>query len=151
MSNAIAQATLEQVLCMDNDEVIDIEAIQPIAVFKTIQNPTKKHAYRIRSNGFVLSQFARAIYPVSSPNYPIRLFNRKSLKFNDAPMDDAAEGCVETPILNDYVRHDTSHALHEVVNKINNDTTRVVKYKKINPSIMRGVVLSTIVDRRAFM
>jgi hypothetical protein len=33
------------------------------------------------------------------------------------------------------VRHDTFYSLHEVFNKLNSYTTRLVKYQKIRPSL----------------
>ena len=39
-----------------------------------------------------------------------------------------------------HVRHDTFYSLHEVFNKLNVYTTRVVKYQTLRPSIARGVV-----------
>ncbi|MEL5428891.1 glycosyltransferase family 2 protein [Serratia nevei] len=139
MNYAIAQARHDWVLCLDSDEIIDTETLQAITHFKRLANPTEKHAYRIRRDWFVLGKPVRTIYPVSSPDYPIRLFNRKTVKFNDAPVDDAAEGYVETSVLRGRVRHDTFYSLHEVINKLNNYTTRAVKYKSIKPSITRGI------------
>jgi hypothetical protein len=36
------------------------------------------------------------------------------------------------------VRHDTFYSLHEVFNKLNSYTTRLVKYQQIKPSLTRG-------------
>ena len=38
------------------------------------------------------------------------------------------------------VRHDTFYNLHEVFNKLNSYTTRLVKYQPARPSIGRGVI-----------
>lgn len=37
-----------------------------------------------------------------------------------------------------FVRHDTFYSLHEVFNKLNSYTTRLVKYQQIKPSLTRG-------------
>ncbi|HHV3750477.1 TPA: glycosyltransferase family 2 protein [Klebsiella pneumoniae] len=39
-----------------------------------------------------------------------------------------------------FVRHDTFYSLHEVFNKLNSYTTRLVKYQQIKPSLTRGIV-----------
>ncbi|VTP62074.1 Uncharacterised protein [Leclercia adecarboxylata] len=38
------------------------------------------------------------------------------------------------------VRHDTFYSLHEVFNKLNSYTSRLVKYQPVRPSLSRGVI-----------
>ncbi|QHA87932.1 glycosyltransferase family 2 protein [Serratia rhizosphaerae] len=140
MNFAISQSHNDWVLCLDSDEIIDSDTMDFIAKFKAQESPTPQNAYRIKRNWFVLGHSVRTIYPVSSPDYPVRLFNRTLVSFNDAPVDDAAEGYTRTSIMPGSVNHDTFYSLHEIFNKLNGYTTRVVKYKYIKPSIFRGAV-----------
>ncbi|MDA6254659.1 glycosyltransferase family 2 protein, partial [Escherichia coli] len=39
-----------------------------------------------------------------------------------------------------YVRHETFHSLHELFNKLNGYTTRLVQYQTIRPSLGRGAI-----------
>jgi hypothetical protein len=87
----------------------------------------------------VLGEPVRTIYPVSSPDFPVRLFNRTQAKFNDRPVDDRVEGGLDAVVIPGHVRHDTFYSLHELFNKLNSYTTRLVKYQPIRPSLARGI------------
>lgn len=138
MNYAIALAENDWVLCMDSDEVLSKETITAINRLKKESLNNQNVAWSISRYWYVLGKPVRTIYPVSSPDFPLRLFNRNQVKFNDQPVDDAAEGNVERLILPGRVRHDTFYSLHEVFNKLNVYTSRVVKYKNIKPSLCRG-------------
>ncbi len=68
----------------------------------------------------------------------MRLFNRQQARFNDRPVDDQVVGHASSVRLPGFVRHDTFYSLHEVFNKLNSYTTRLVKYQQIKPSLTRG-------------
>lgn len=138
MNHATSLAKNDWVLCMDSDEILSEETITAINRVKRDGLNNDKIAWSISRYWYVLGKPVRTIYPVSSPDYPLRLFNRNQVKFNNQPVDDAAEGDVEKIILPGQVRHDTFYSLYEVFNKLNVYTTRVVKYKKIKPSLTRG-------------
>lgn len=140
MNYAISQAKNDWVLCMDSDEVLNRDTIAAICKIKQGGLDNERIAYCLPRYWYVLGKPVRTIYPVSSPDFPVRLFSRNTVKFNDQPVDDAAEGEVDRQILPGQVRHDTFYSLHEVFNKLNVYTTRVVKYKKIRPSLSRGFI-----------
>lgn len=140
MNFAISQASNEWVLCMDSDEIMGNDMVAAILELKQQNAPETSKAFRITRHWYVLNKPVRTIYPVSSPDYPIRLFNRNNVQFNDAPVDDAAEGSVTTEILAGKVRHDTFYSLHEVFGKLNVYTSRLVAHRKIRPSISRGII-----------
>ena len=140
MNHAISLATHDWVLCMDSDEILDQETVDFILALKAGAEPSPDKAWRISRYWHVLGQPVRTIYPVSSPDFPVRLFNRQRAKFNDRPVDDKVEGDVQSVKIPGYVRHDTFYSLHEVFNKLNGYTTRLVKYKYVKPSLFRGVI-----------
>jgi glycosyltransferase involved in cell wall biosynthesis len=140
MNHAIAQAQNNWVLCMDSDEILDQSTVDAILALKAGETPPPENAWRLPRYWYVLGQEVRTLYPVSSPDFPVRLFNRRSASFNNRPVDDQVEGDIHTEILPGHVRHDTFYSLHEVFNKLNTYTTRLVKYNKIRPSIGRGVI-----------
>lgn len=70
----------------------------------------------------------------------MRLFNRQQARFNDRPVDDQVVGHARSVRLPGFVRHDTFYSLHEVFNKLNSYTTRLVKHQQIKPSLARGIV-----------
>ncbi|MHC5177414.1 glycosyltransferase family 2 protein [Serratia rhizosphaerae] len=139
MNFAIGLARHDWILCLDSDEIMDETTVKAITKFK-LSSPLENQAYRIKRIWFVLGKPVRTIYPVSSPDYPIRLFNRTVARFNDSPVDDAVEGSIaETALIPGSVHHDTFHSIDEVFNKLNNYTRRAVKYRQFRPSIARGI------------
>jgi len=140
MNYAVSLAKNEWVLCMDSDEILNEDTIADIRRIKEEGLNNEGVAWCLPRYWYVLGKPVRTIYPVSSPDFPIRLYNRNRVKFNDSPVDDAAEGEVQRQVLAGRVRHDTFYSLHEVFNKLNVYTSRVVKYKKITPSLSRGAI-----------
>ncbi|MBH8309047.1 hypothetical protein I8Q49_22385, partial [Acinetobacter baumannii] len=74
----------------------------------------------------------------------MRLFNRQQARFNDRPVDDQVVGHASSVRLPGFVRHDTFYSLHEVFNKLNSYTTRLVEDQQIKPAQTRG--LNSAVD-----
>ncbi|WP_188724071.1 glycosyltransferase family 2 protein [Franconibacter daqui] len=140
MNYAVDLAKNDWVLCMDSDEILDRETVDFILALKAGETPSPDKAWRISRYWHVLGQPVKTIYPVSSPDYPVRLFNRRQARFNDRPVDDKVEGNIETVKIPGYVRHDTFYSIHEVFNKLNGYTSRLVKYKYVKPSLWRGVI-----------
>jgi len=138
MNFAIAKTTNKWVLCMDSDEIIDEVTINNINTLKaSLNNPHK--AYRISRYWYILDGVqVRAIYPVSSPDYPVRLFNKDNVEFNGQPVDDKPTGFDETTIIQGHVYHDTFYSLHELFNKLNSYTTRVTQLKDVKPSLLKA-------------
>ena len=82
----------------------------------------------------------RTIYPLSSSDFPVHLYNRRQTRLNDNPVDDQAEGVINSSVISDFVRHDAFYSICEVFNKLHSYTTRLVINKKIKPSRLRGVI-----------
>lgn len=140
MNYAISLANHDWVLCMDSDEILDNQVIDTILQMKASQDSIDPAcAWRLPRYWRVLGKEVRTIYPVSSPDYPVRLFNRTVAAFNDRPVDDQVTGYARSIKLPGHVRHDTFYSLHEVFTKLNSYTSRLVKYKKIRPSLGRGI------------
>lgn len=140
MNYATSLATHDWVLCMDSDEILDQEVVAAIQALKAGDEPDPSSAWRLSRYWFVLGEQVRTIYPVSSPDYPVRLFNRRQAGFNLRPVDDQVVGHLTSARLPGAVRHDTFYSLHEVFNKLNSYTTRLVKTQKVRPSISRGII-----------
>ena len=140
MNYAIGLASHDWVLCMDSDEILDNDVVAAIQALKAGEEPDPTCAWRLPRYWFVLGTQVRTIYPISSPDYPVRLFNRQQARFNDRPVDDQVVGHARSVRLPGFVRHDTFYSLHEVFNKLNSYTTRLVKYQQIKPSLTRGIV-----------
>ena len=140
MNYATSLATHDWVLCMDSDEILDDDVVAAILALKAGDEPAPDCAWRLPRYWFVLGEEVRTIYPVSSPDFPVRLFNRTVARFNDRPVDDQVVGYKHASKLPGFVRHDTFYSLHEVFSKLNSYTTRLVKHQKIRPSLARGAI-----------
>lgn len=139
MNHAIELAAHDWVLCMDIDEILDAETVDFILALKAGDEPSPKHAWRMARYWHVLGQEVQTLYPVSSPDFPVRWFNRTQARFNHRPVDDKVEGTFIATKMPGRVRHDTFYTLHEVLNKLNSYTTRLVTYQYVCPSLGRGV------------
>jgi len=137
MNFAIDQATNDWVFCLDSDEFLDAECIAAILELKnSLADPDI--AYRIVRYWHVLGRQVRAIYPVSSPDRPVRLFHRSRVRFNDQPVDDKAVGYQRKESIKGRVTHDTFFSVGEVFAKLNSYSARLVLYKAIPPSLPRA-------------
>lgn len=139
MNYAISQAQNDWVLCMDSDEYLDSETIRNIRdLLPDLSDPDI--GYRITRHWRVLGREVVSMYPVSSPDYPARLFNRTRARFNDQPVDDKPAGFSHTEVIPGHVVHDTFFSLHELFAKLNGYTTRLVDHKNVPPSLPRAVL-----------
>lgn len=140
MNYAVSLARNDWVLCMDSDEVLDAESIRSIQALKRDGLSEETKAYRISRHWVVLGRPVHAIYPVSSPDFPVRLFHRGQARFNDAPVDDKVAGFGSTEVIPGHVRHDTFYSVHEVFQKVNTYTTRATKHRAFAPSLVRALL-----------
>ena len=139
MNKAIALAENDWVFCLDSDEILDTQTLDFIKQLKSASDqPATDQAWRISRYWYVLGKQVKTIYPVSSPDYPVRLFNRTVAGFNDRPVDDEVVGEKQSSVIPGHVRHDTFYSLHEMFSKMNSYTTRLIKHQRIRPSLIRG-------------
>lgn len=87
MNYATTLASHDWVLCMDSDEILDNEVVAEILRLKAGEDLDPACAWRLPRYWYVLGEPVRTIYPVSSPDYPVRLFNRTTAAFNNRAVD----------------------------------------------------------------
>jgi len=138
MNFALDLAANDWVLCLDSDEFMDAALQAAILELKSSLSDDGV-AYRIPRYWRVLGQEVRAIYPVSSPDFPLRLFNRRRVRFNDVPVDDKATGVPDRRMLPGRLTHDTFFSVHEVFAKLNSYTSRLIEHQDIKPSLGRAL------------
>lgn len=138
MNYAISRASNDWVLCMDSDEILDPATVDEILRLKDRLDDATM-AYRISRYWYALGRPVRALYPVSSPDFPVRLFHRSQARFNGAPVDDKVAGFGETRVIPGRVKHDTFFSLHEVFAKLNTYTSRLCQHRQIKPSLLRAL------------
>lgn len=138
MNFAISLSRNNWVLCIDSDEILDDLTVNNLISLKnTLTDETV--AYRISRYWRVLDQPVHAIYPVSSPDFPVRLFNKHRVSFNGAPVDDKPFGFGSTRVIAGHVDHDTFYSIHEVFGKLNTYTSRLCHYKHVRPSLLMAL------------
>jgi glycosyltransferase involved in cell wall biosynthesis len=137
MNYAIGLSNYDWVLCLDSDEFLDSKTIENIRHLK-VSLIDESIAYRISRYWLILGHPIHSIYPVSSPDYPVRLFHKKVVAFNGQPVDDKPEGFMRTEVIEGCVIHDTFYSLNEIFGKLNSYTTRLILYKNIKPSLIRA-------------
>lgn len=137
MNFAISLASNDWVLCLDSDEFMDANCISGIVRLK-VQLADPSVGYRLRRHWYVLGREVHSIYPVSSPDRPVRLFNRQIAQFNDQPVDDKVVGFKSKETLEGCARHDTFFSVDEVFSKLNSYTARLIRNKTVAPSLARA-------------
>lgn len=107
------------VLFLDSDEIPDAQFIESIIEFK---NTTPLHdAYVVPRVWNVLGQWVHSIYPISSPDYPIRLYNKKTTSFeNSRLVHEAPVGYTSLGKINGRIEHYTFETKSELRRKLQN-------------------------------
>jgi glycosyltransferase involved in cell wall biosynthesis len=78
---AQAQCTNDMVLFVDSDELPSDELMRAIASLKELG--FGKDAYEVRRDWYVFGRKVRAVFPVVSPDYPIRILDRRKVSFDE--------------------------------------------------------------------
>jgi len=110
------------VLFVDSDELLDDEAIAGILDLK--QNGFTHDAYSIDRYWHVLGKAVHCILPVSSPDQPIRLFDRRSVSFSSASnlVHETIDGYSSVSKLTGSIKHITFSSRAELTHKLDHYT-----------------------------
>lgn len=107
----------DMVLSLDSDEVPNDELINSI---KHLKSTGFAHdAYRIKRFWNALKKDVHCIYPICSPDYPIRLYNRKFCNFNDSPLcHENVSGYRSEGIIPGHIKHITFENINILKRKL---------------------------------
>ena len=128
--------TYEMVLFLDADEIPDNQFIKEIEKLK--QNGFKNDAYKVTRLWNVLGKEVRCIYPITSPDHPIRMYNKKVGSFSHSQLvHEAPTGFSNVGEIKGLVNHFTFETLEELDRKLQLYThiaaeDLILKKKKIN-------------------
>ena len=128
--------TYNTILFVDSDEVPDFEFIKSIKQVKT--DGLKHDAYMVSREWNVLGENVHCIYPISSPDYPIRLYNKKNTSFQNSQLvHENPSGFHTVGMLKGSLRHITFRTKIELKQKVEFYTNiaaqdLIFKRKKIN-------------------
>ncbi len=84
-NHAASLCTYDYVLFVDSDEVITDAMIAEIIKIKKdnfISEGKKIEGYSLKRDWFLFDQPVHAFYPVQSPDYPLRIFDKNKVSFN---------------------------------------------------------------------
>jgi glycosyltransferase involved in cell wall biosynthesis len=81
---AVDSCNFDYVLFLDSDEIPDAQFIDELLKLKSSE--FKADAYEAERNWNVLGKDIRVLYPITSPDFPIRLYNRQFVSFVDSSL-----------------------------------------------------------------
>ena len=129
------QCANDYIFFLDSDEIPDSSLIQSIKKIK--QNGFKYDAYKIKRKWQVLGKEVRCVYPIVSPDYPIRLYNKNTTSFdNSTYVHETPSGYKSVGILSGEIQHITFESKEILYKKLQFYTSiaandLLVKSKKI--------------------
>tara|TARA_B110000459_G_scaffold152951_1_gene166994 strand:+ start:96 stop:869 length:774 start_codon:yes stop_codon:yes gene_type:complete len=129
-------STYDIILFLDCDEIPDAEFINSIKELKI--NGLKHDAYRILREWNVLGKNIHCIYPITSPDHPIRLYNKKTTSFKNSQLvHERLSGYKSLGLIKGTVKHFTFETINELNDKLELYTDiaaqdLIIKKKKIN-------------------
>jgi glycosyltransferase involved in cell wall biosynthesis len=114
---ALSLCRFDHVLCLDADEIPDEEFIEHIRQLK--QTGFSAQAYTLRREWIALGKAVHSIYPIESPDFPVRLINKKLVSLNGSTkVHESYSGYQSLEILNGKVSHLTFHSSAELQHKL---------------------------------
>lgn len=117
-SFAVQQCTYDTILFLDSDEIPSNQFVRSVKKLKQ-QPMDAKLAYKVKRIWNVLGCNIHSIYPITSPDFPIRLYNRKYVNFNLSNLvHETPKGHHKEIILKGHIKHITFNCLEEMNQKL---------------------------------
>lgn len=114
---ALSLCRFKFVLFLDADEVPDESFIEYILQLK--QTGFTYDAYKLRREWIVLGKPVHCIYPVQSPDFPVRLIDKSKVSFHGSNLvHEDYSGFATTATLGGKVFHYTFHSQEEIHKKL---------------------------------
>jgi len=127
----------DHVLALDSDEIVSDEFVKEITLMK--EQGFKKDAYRITRYWVIRGVKVHSIFPVDSPDFPIRLFDRRIVHYGQKSsiVHESAEGYNTIGVINGPVYHYTFETDDEIERKLHKYTKLAAKDINNNPKSRR--------------
>ncbi|CAN5538919.1 glycosyltransferase family 2 protein [soil metagenome] len=114
---ALNQCSHHLVLMIDSDEIPDGELIASCNALKNAE--VLADAYRLKRIWYVLGKNIHAVYPVVSPDYPVRLFDKRISNFDNSPVvHEEPSGYRTIAVLEGALHHYTFETKKEIAEKL---------------------------------
>jgi glycosyltransferase involved in cell wall biosynthesis len=123
---AVEQCKHDLVLMIDSDEIPDDELITALNLLKRSEKILD--AYRLKREWHVLEKKIHAVYPVISPDYPVRLFDKRTSNFDNSPVvHEEPSGYKTIGVLDGTLKHFTFETKKEIAEKLERYTSLSAK------------------------
>lgn len=136
---AVEHCAYNLVLMIDSDEVPDDELVRSLNELRVAQ--AYPEAYRIRREWVVLGKKIHAVYPVVSPDFPVRLFDKRFSNFENSPVvHEEPSGYKSAGVLSGTLRHYTFENRQEMAQKLERYTSLsalTLRQKQKNTGILQ--------------
>jgi glycosyltransferase involved in cell wall biosynthesis len=118
---ALDQCQQTWVLSLDSDEVPDQSLVDALRIFKETAGTTNIQALKIQRRWMVMGQEVQTFYPIKSPDFPLRLFRKDVVNFNDRSnmVHETPSGHEWEATLDGFVRHYTFNKVEDLYRKLN--------------------------------
>lgn len=116
-NHAASLCRYDAVFYVDSDEVIDAELAGELRRLKTFDS-LGQVAYCFCRRWFALGSPVHALYPVVSPDFVVRLFDRRQVSFCDRQVHETISGYTECRTLDGSLLHMTFHDRAELDAKL---------------------------------
>ncbi len=117
-SFAIDNCSNDWVFCLDSDEVPSKELIQKLQALKqnNFQSEMTIDAYRIQRYWYIKHKPVHSFYPITSPDYPIRLFRKAKCSFeNSSLVHETIDGFTQVELITEgHIDHFTFESDQEI-------------------------------------
>jgi glycosyltransferase involved in cell wall biosynthesis len=123
---ALEQCMHNWCLSLDSDEVpseLFMDSLKQLMGRLELDQGTE--AYRIERRWYMFGQEVRAFYPISSPDYPVRLFRKDLVGFNNSSnlVHEDPHGYTKAGLISGTVQHYSCDSVHELYQKLNQYTS----------------------------
>jgi len=116
-AHALALCQHRYVFFLDSDEIPDPALINHIQSLKN--NGFNADAYLLPREWIVLGKPVHSIYPICSPDYPVRLVDKAKVSFSGSTqVHESYSGYQTTAVLSGKVQHYTFHSRNELKQKL---------------------------------
>lgn len=119
---AVENCKNDLVLMIDSDEIPNNELILSLSELK--KGEIIFDAYRLKRDWYVLGKKIHALYPVVSPDYPVRLFERRKSNFKNSPVvHEEPSGYHTIAVLGGALQHYSFESKQEIKEKLERYTS----------------------------
>ncbi len=146
---ALDQCRYTWVLNLDSDEVPTEEFVTSLVALKgKLQDADVADAYRMERRWIMFGQEVHTFYPISSPDFPVRLFRKDKVGFTQSSnfVHENPAGYDTVEVIKGAVYHYSCDSVHELYRKLNQYTSLAAQdmYRKGKKATRLKLIFSPV-------